>query len=241
MKKKILWVNLALAGLIAAAGLRVRDEWKAQQQREQALSTRAVKPSAVPAAPVPAPPAAVPAASYADIANKTLFSKDRNPTVVIDAPPPPVKKMPPLPLLHGILGLPSGTLALMSLDGKSGSKGVAVGEKIGEFELAAVDRDDISFKWEDQTITKSVSEMIYRAAELSPAQPAASGGSASGPAPVNAPPQGGIGKPAENAGTDGYKNCSPGDTSPEGTVADGYRKVMPVTPFGKNCHWEPVK
>jgi hypothetical protein len=240
MKKRIVWVNLALAALIAAAGLRVHHEWTAERQRE-ALVPRVVKPAPSPVVSIPPPPAGVSAASYGDIANKMLFSKDRNPTVTIEAPPPPVRKMPPLPLLHGVLGLPSGTLALMSVDAKSGSKGVAVGEKIGEFQLAAISRDEISFTWEDQTITKSVSEMIYSSAVASPAAPPPPTSGAPEPAKAAAPPQGGVGKPAEAAGTDGYKNCSPGDTSPEGTVADGYRKVLSQTPFGKNCHWEPVK
>jgi hypothetical protein len=33
------------------------------------------------------------------------------------------------------------------------------------------------------------------------------------------------------------KNCKPGDTSPAGTVVDGYKKVIEQTPFGAACRW----
>jgi len=37
------------------------------------------------------------------------------------------------------------------------------------------------------------------------------------------------------------KGCQPGDNSPPGTVADGYKKVRVNSPFGSTCYWEPVK
>jgi hypothetical protein len=33
----------------------------------------------------------------------------------------------------------------------------------------------------------------------------------------------------------------PGDTTPAGTVRDGYRKLVTQTPFGNACRWELVK
>jgi hypothetical protein len=33
------------------------------------------------------------------------------------------------------------------------------------------------------------------------------------------------------------KNCQAGDTSPAGTVVDGYKKVIEQTPFGRACRW----
>ena len=37
------------------------------------------------------------------------------------------------------------------------------------------------------------------------------------------------------------KACTPGDTSPAGTVANGYKKVVEATPFGDACHWLQVQ
>jgi hypothetical protein len=33
------------------------------------------------------------------------------------------------------------------------------------------------------------------------------------------------------------KACQPGDTSPAGTVVDGYKKIVEQTPFGPACRW----
>jgi mannose-6-phosphate isomerase-like protein (cupin superfamily) len=38
----------------------------------------------------------------------------------------------------------------------------------------------------------------------------------------------------------GYRGCLPGDTSPSGTIAEGYRKVMSTSPFGVSCGWEKI-
>ena len=39
----------------------------------------------------------------------------------------------------------------------------------------------------------------------------------------------------------GSRACVPGDTTPPGTVKDGFRKVVNKTPFGNSCRWEAVK
>ncbi len=245
MNTKLVWVNLLLIALVAAIAWRVRAEWMTQQAREQGIRTARVVPPTVTPAPIPAPPSPVTAGTYSDIASRMLFSKERNPTVIIDMPPPPPPKpMPPLPLLHGVLGLPSGMVALMSPDAKSPGKPIKVGEKIGEFELAGLTQDEISLKWEDKTVTRSVSEMIYQGLEKAPATGAPQQLASAAPPPAaTLPPPSGSGKPGGDVGgtSDGFKMCTAGDTSPAGTVADGYRKVLTATPFGNSCHWEPAK
>ena len=37
----------------------------------------------------------------------------------------------------------------------------------------------------------------------------------------------------------GFKSCYADDSSPEGTVVDGMKKMITATPFGSNCRWEP--
>jgi type II secretory pathway component GspD/PulD (secretin) len=39
----------------------------------------------------------------------------------------------------------------------------------------------------------------------------------------------------------GFHGCVAGDNSPDGTVKDGFKKVMRQSPFGQTCHWEQVK
>jgi hypothetical protein len=246
MKRKLIWLNIALAGLIAAAGYKVSNEWSAQKKQDQEIRKALIRPPTVKPLAIPPAPAPVTAANYSDVATKMLFSPERNPNIVVQvAAPPPPKPMPPLPLLHGVMGLPSGMLALMSLKSDARSVGVRVGDKIGEFEMAALSRDEISLKWEDKTVTKSVSEMIYHAQEIAPAAPAPQAGVGAAGAvhpPVPAAPVATPGKAgAETGVASGLKNCAPGDTAPAGTEADGFRKVLKPTPFGSSCFWEPIK
>jgi mannose-6-phosphate isomerase-like protein (cupin superfamily) len=39
----------------------------------------------------------------------------------------------------------------------------------------------------------------------------------------------------------GYRACLPGENSPAGTVVDGHKKVVAVTPFGTSCAWEKIE
>jgi hypothetical protein len=244
MKRNLILLNVLLVGLIVAAGWKVQGEWAAQKEHEDQIRKAKVTPPPVPAVSIPAAPPPVVAASYSDIANKMLFSKERNPNIVVVVVEKPKPPMPPLPILHGVMGLPSGMLALMSADAKSPSKGVKVGDTVGAFELADLTRDEISLKWEDKTVTKSVSEMIYHGLEVAEKAPPASAppSASSGSSIVSAPAAQGPGKPGvQSVGEQDVKTCTPGDNSPNGTVADGYRKVLIPNPFGSSCHWELVK
>ena len=96
MKRRIVILNLVLAGAVVFAGLQLRNQWQAARAREAATLRR---PAAKPA---PAPPyyplpgtEPVLAAGYKDIAQKMLFDPSRNSTIVVEvqAPPPP-KPMP---------------------------------------------------------------------------------------------------------------------------------------------------
>jgi hypothetical protein len=46
--------------------------------------------------------------------------------------------------------------------------------------------------------------------------------------------------PQGDATVFGFKQCSPNDSMPDGTVQGGYRKVTYKTPFGDACRWDPV-
>lgn len=42
-------------------------------------------------------------------------------------------------------------------------------------------------------------------------------------------------------GAGSYRSCLKGDNSPDGTVTDGFRKVVTPTAVGPSCHWEKVE
>lgn len=238
MKRKLLLANLVLLGLSVALGVHLRRQWLEAQVREQAVLRQRIKP--VPAPPMPPLPAAqgVKAAGYIDIAQKDLFSKDRNPTVVIEAPAPPKPKpMPALPLFHGLVDFGDGPMAIMSEGTKAPHRDYQPGDMVGPFKLVAVDSETIVLEWEGQTIEKKVDELLDRTVAPAPAATVAAPVVAAA-APPPPPLSAGEAKPAGDLGR-GLKACQIGDTSPAGTVADGMRKVIKPTPFGSRCFWEP--
>lgn len=244
MKPKLIALNLVLAAAVGATVWQARVRWlEAQAERRATLNVpiRTPKPGAVPAAPKLDPPAAT---KYAEVAEKNLFSSDRNPTVIIDPPKPPeVKKMPPLPVVYGTMGLPSGTKAIMAEKPGESSRSVRAGDTIGDFKILALDPQKVTFEWDGKQIEKRMEDLIDR----SNTQVASSSGRGpaapppSGPAvPAPPPPQ----APASNTNpsigielTATTHACRPGENSPAGTVVDGFKKVITYSPFGATCRW----
>ncbi|HXI40807.1 MAG TPA: hypothetical protein VNH83_12550 [Bryobacteraceae bacterium] len=241
MKNKLLLLNAVLLVAIGAGVWRLREAWVAVRTREQAVLGRRMAPRSVDNATPDPRIEPVLATSYANIAEKMLFAKDRNPTVVVEVKPEVPKPMPKLPALYGVMNLLDGTTAIMSEKPDLKHVGVRPGDKIGEFTLVAVNRDEITLAWEGKEVTRKIDEMIDRAG---PAQ-APSVGVATRPKPVNgvvAPSQEPQKKGEPVPGVEvakGIRACQPGDASPAGTVADGYKKLVTPTPFGDSCRWVP--
>ncbi|MBI3470132.1 MAG: hypothetical protein HY013_02095 [Candidatus Solibacter usitatus] len=178
------------------------------------------------------------------MAQKALFWKDRNPQVILEAPAPVQEKpAPPLPVLYGVMDIGDGPILMMSEKGAARHRGVRVGETIGEYKLAALEGEALVLNWEGKTVRKKREELAPKKDDAPPV--AADTGR---PAPVvtstpSAPSQ--SQSPAKSEPgvelTAGVKACIPGDTSPAGTVVDGYKKIVTPTPFGNQCRWEAVK
>ena len=242
MKNKLLLLNAVLLVAIGAGVWCLREAWVAARTREQAVLGRPLPPRPVAGAPADPRIEPVLATSYANIAEKMLFAKDRNPTVVVEVKAEPPKPMPKLPALYGVMNLLDGTTAIMSEKGDMKHIGVRPGDKIGEFTLVAVNRDEITLAWEGKEVTRKIDEMIDRAG---PSQ-APSIGTVSRPKPVNGvvvpqsqePQKKGDPAPGVEVAK-GIRACQPGDASPAGTVADGYKKLVTPTPFGDSCRWVP--
>jgi hypothetical protein len=192
------------------------------------------------------------AASYFEVAEKMLFSKDRNPSVVVDAPPPP-KPMPPLPSAYGVMDIGSGPVAFLAAKGQA-QRGYRAGETIGEFKLLEVSPQELAFEWDGKTIRKKVEELRgeSRDAPVPAQRPAPAAGQAVRPGDPEQP------KPAGEATTNttnpsadadpfgrdsgpGKKLCKPGDSTPAGTVVKGYKKVIRFSPMAQICLWEEEK
>jgi hypothetical protein len=238
LRHRLLLLNLVLAGLTGFAGWRLRQDWLRDHQHSSTVINRQVKPGvAPPLAPVPAPaPFAAP--TYADVAQKDLFSKDRNPNVVVEpVAVKPAPKWPHMPILYGVMGLPGGMIAMLAEKPESRSRGVSVGEKIGDLKVVALSADKISFEFEGQVQEKNVQDLVDRGgphapevADANTSQNPANQAQRGGP-PVAAKPGADVGMGAQ------AKACDPRDTSPAGTEVDGFRKVVKLNPFGAECTW----
>jgi len=242
---KLRLLDLALLVLLAILGWQLRREWLQTHAREQAL-----RDSSTPAAGVPglAPlrkVEPVTSAAYADIATKNLFSADRNPEVIVDPPKPvPEKPVPPFPVAHGVM-LWEGVPPTVVLSEKPGGpqKGYHPGEKIGQWTVLSVDNRYVELQWEGKEFKKRIDELLDRTPLVAEApQPQARPGQPQPPAPAPRPqpPSDVKAGPGMDVGS-GFRACVAGDSSPDGTVVDGMKKIVVPTPFGSSCHWEQAK
>lgn len=239
MKTRLRILNLFL---LIACGLVVWQvranhlDMKSREEKTFAPRAKADAAEEVKVAPVPAAP---PPSSYVEVATRMLFAQDRNPNVVEEKKPEPEpKKMPPTPILYGVINFGDGPIAMLSEDaaGKQGS--YKAGDTIGEFKLLKISKEKITFLWDGQEIERTAEQLKSQekpaprkngaeTAKKAPAQP-----SAPPPPPAKAGPGKDLGG-RERA-------CQPGETAPDGTVVDGWVKRTAYSPMGAVCFWEPV-
>lgn len=247
MNRSIILLNLALLAVLIAGGAEMRRRWVAAREREAMLL--AIRPaSPLQAAPVSAPIAVAPprlqAGQYIELAEKFLFARDRNPNIIIEkVPEPPPKKMPNFPGVYGVMDLGMGPTVFMSFD-RAQQQGYKLGEKIGEFTLKAANQKEITFEWEGKPLTRTMDELRPLLQDSAPQAvaermnsnltPNAFGAS---PPPIQRAPENVRPAPGPEIGS-GRKGCVAGDSSPAGTVADGYKKVSYSYAFGPICYWE---
>jgi hypothetical protein len=242
LKRKLWLLNFVLIAAIAAGVWRVRKDAREFDARKQA--TLAAKVPAAPAPPAPAavPPPAVAASSYLEIAQKMLWSKDRNSQVVVEEKPVEVKPLPPLPSVHGVINMGDGPIVMMSDKQGERQRGIHPGEMIGAFKLISVNSEELVLGFEDRTVKKRLQELIVHKEDPAPSSGGGQGGVANTGGVPPPPPSTVVGRPEPGVVlSEGVNNCQPGDNSPAGTVANGMRKVVMATPFGMACKWEAVK
>jgi hypothetical protein len=249
MNRKIVVLNLALLALATTLVWQLRARWLSVREHKQSVLSQTPRPQTAPAPLPPPPPKAASPAEYIEVAQKTLFARDRNPNVIVEPPPPPPappppKPMPALPSYYGQMAL-GKPIVVLSLKGDE-QKSYHEGDDVGPFKLISFDRESITFEWEGQTVERKLTELKPK--EAPPAQPAAAAAAApASSAPVIKP----IGEPSSSSDTTdpkvgadmagGFRGCVPNDSSPAGTVVNGYRKVISRSLMGSTCYWEQVK
>ena len=241
MTRKLIALDLLLLVALVALAWQLRSEWTGENAREQAFREKIIHPG--PAQPLAAlsKPGPVTGATYASVAEKNLFSKDRNPNVIIEPEAPPKEKpVPPLPVARGVM-LWEGAPATIVLSEKAGGaqKGYHPGEKIGEWTVVSIDHQYVVLEWEGKQFKKRIDELLDRTPILLAEAPGQQNAKPAEPAakPLSGNQQSG---PGIDVGP-GLKGCVAGDKSVPGTVVDGMKKVVTETPFGQACRWEQVK
>lgn len=256
MSRKVLLLNFALAGLLIWLGVRVNGYWREGNERRDGAMKRQPHPQEVKApAAVPAvePP---PATQYLEVATKMLFSKDRNPVEIIPPPPPkpeappppppPDPPPPPMPVYYGQMNFADPVLFL-GVDAKQ--KSYHKGDKVGEFELTEFDQESLTLTWHEKTFRKMFAEIkakeTPRQAQVAAAPAAAPSSTGSNVTRIGSGLSGNADKPKSTAPQFGEKQgnlymCASGDTSPDGTVLDGYRLKRMDNLFSSTCQWEPM-
>jgi hypothetical protein len=238
MKRKLILLNVALVLLAAAASWQLRARWREGKAQERKVLQQSTKPVVPPPPPALEAPQAAKAAGYSEVAQKTLFSRDRNPNVVVEVAPP--KPVPEFPVAFGIMNLGGGPSAILSTKSGARTQRYSPGDKVGEFTLTEVEKDAIVLEWDGRQFRKSLKEL--RAAAPAPA-PAAAAPAASA-APVVAPVRAATPAPDPGPGaqtSEEHRECQGGDTSPAGTIRNGFRKVLVASPFGDLCRWDLVR
>jgi hypothetical protein len=239
--RRNLWVlDLILFVAVVITGFVLKQKWSETTRREEALLKQmvpAVPPPALPGIPGVNP---ITAANYMETVQMMLFSRDRNPNVILDPPPPPPPppQMPPLPVAYGVMDLGSGPTAIMAEKPGAQHRGYKAGETIGAFKIVAMNNHEILFDWDGQKVKKSLEELAEKKSTV-----AVAAAPPENQAPAAAPATTAISAP-KGPGTDlgnETRACTPGDSNPAGTVQDGFRKVVTKSPFGDVCRWEPMK
>jgi hypothetical protein len=246
--RKIWLLNLALLTLAGVLGWQLRIRWLAGKTQERAFLSL---PPHIRALVAPPPPPALPqvkASDYDQVAQQMLFSRDRNPNVIVQPPPPPPPPppMPALPVYYGQMAL-GAPVALLSVAAGGEQKSYHAGEAVGKFKLVAFDSNTITFEWDGKNVVRKLSEVEAKDAPPSNAAPVAAL-----PTPESGPKTSILVEPAKPAlatkapepGTDvggGFRGCVAGDTSPAGTVTNGYKKNITQSLMGPQCFWEKVK
>ncbi len=243
MKRKLWSLNLLLLALLGVAGWQLRQSYLEARDRERRVLGQTIKTAPKPLVNSTTPPQPVPATDYIDVAEKMLFSRDRNPTVVIEVAPP--KPMPALPLAHGVMAFGGEPTIILSEKKGAQQRGYRPGETIGDFKLVAVDNDKVTFEWEGQQIERRLDEILIKNVGPPAPEPAQTA-TASNALPPSAPGTTVIASETAKSApgvelTNQERACNPGDTSAAGTVVDGMRKVVSKTPFGDSCRWVPAK
>ena len=244
MTRKLILLDVALAAVFGFLIWQMRIEWVEAHARAHAFLATTVPQVPAPHMVAAARMAPLTAMTYAEVAQLNLFSKDRNPQVVLDPVAPPKEPpVPAFPVARGVL-LWEGTppVVMLSLRRGGPQRGYRMGDHIGDWKIIDVDSQYITFEWNGKEFKKRIDELMDHSAQVAEA----AAPQASTPSAPAAPKSQSLSDTNKSdhwvdVGASDMRGCKPGDDSATGAVIDGFKKVVSTTPFGNACRWEQVK
>jgi hypothetical protein len=196
LNRRIVVLNLALLALAGALIWILRTNWIEAKARERAVLQRKVAAKAVLAPPALPAVKAVAPAEYIDVAGKMLFSKDRNPTVVVEPPKPaPDPVMPALPSYHGQMAFDEPVI-LLSASANAVQRSYHAGEQVGDFKLVSFDENRVAFEWKGKNVERKLEELRPKETAAQAGTQAAAPASVSAAAPTPVRPVASLDHPA---------------------------------------------
>jgi len=240
--RRLRLLDFGLVAVLVLLGFQFHRERVREQAREQALLRSGARSNASGTLAPLAKVDPLTATSYAVVAANNLFSKDRNPNVILDPViPPPEKPVPPFPVARGVMlwGEVPPTVVLAEKVGGQ-QRGYHPGEKIGEWTIVSVDNSYVVFGWNEKQFKKRIDELLDRTPIMVAEAPAQAAAGPAAPKPAQSLSDSATSGPGVDIGAD-MKACIAGDNTPAGTIVNGMRKVEGQTPFGSACRWEKVK
>jgi len=233
-----------LVALLGAVVWRAKESRDVARQREQMVLLQEIQlKKALPPPPIPTVPAVTPM-TYMVVAQNMLFARDRNPTVIVKPPPlpPPPPPMPDLPTASGAMTFNGETSVFLTARVGGPQKVYRTGDTIGPFKVLALSPKDIVFEWEGKRVERKLEELKPKENQMAQAINVSSAPPVQQQSVVSVAGSGSTDKTAPGADTGvGQRACQVGDTSPNGTVVNGFRKVIAPSMMGQSCHWEAVK
>lgn len=254
MNRKLIFLNVVLLALAGWLFWLLRVKWVELHQHEHtvlALSPEVRKRLMIPS-PIPQFKPMT-AAEYNSIAQNDIFAKDRNPNVPIEVPPappppPPPPPMPELPAYYGTMALFGDPVVVLKLP-KGAQKNYHAGDKVGPFQLVSFNREKVVFDWNGKMVERKPEDLKEKesapqdAPVTAPTAAPVVSGNNGGTSRVIGGASGDAAKLSDALGPDnggGIRQCVKGDTSPAGTIVDGYKKRIATNMFGATCMWEKV-
>lgn len=226
MSRRLLLLNLAMAGLLVFGVVRLRRDIREFRQQH---GIDRIQPGSDKKLLKGLPGAGTAAAQeWSQIAARNPFSFDRNDVALILTPPAAARPQRPKPILFGTMALGTDRLALLGIgdSGSRTSKPVRTGETFDGWQLMEIQDKSVVVQWEGikETVilndpTAQVQRDFSKTAAAAASQPAAN---------LSVPAQ----APATPAPPPAPTAANPPPAQPLPLSPAGKKQIMVNTPFG---------